>query len=47
MEVYDENDIEDFDDYLAYYGFDFDENVDGSDDMFLDDDDAEINELYF
>ena len=42
----DENDIEDFDDYLHYYGIEKDN--DGEDVIKeLDDDDEEINELYF
>ena len=45
---YDENDIEDFEDYLHYYGFDesFDEDDEATDD---DDDtcDSDIKELYF
>ncbi len=40
---YDENDIEDFEEYLHYYGFD------NEDDTNVDDDDieSEIKELYF
>lgn len=40
MEQYDENDIEDFDEYLNYYGFDNDNIID-------DDSDDEVRELYF
>jgi hypothetical protein len=41
---YDENDIEDFEDYLYYYGVEHDSDDDDKDG---DVDDDEIKELYF
>lgn len=41
-EAYDENDIEDFEDYLHYYGFDSELNDDDSDY-----DECDVRELYF
>jgi len=46
METYDENDIEDFEDYLKFYGIDED---DIKHDLEVDDieTDSDIRELYF
>jgi len=54
---YDENDIEDFEDYLQYYGFDeselYEDDIDIDDENYtaIDDDDdtydSDIKELYF
>lgn len=44
---YDENDIEDFEEYLHYYGFDDDESDSTSEDDDDEEIDSEIRELYF
>lgn len=47
MEAYDENDIEDFEDYLHYYGIPDEDEViidDNDDDIEID---SDIRELYF
>ena len=46
IESYDENDIEDFEEYLQYYGFDDDDSFGDNDDE-DEDTDSEIRELYF
>lgn len=45
IESYDENDIEDFEEYLHYYGFDDDSFGDNEDDD--KDTECEVRELYF